>query len=148
MTIEIDIDKYLTESDKARIAEEMYREALAAKIRDDKERIISNVAYQTVSKMCEDIIPDFHELIVEKVKGVVTELSASTVFDKPNGWGGKGNRAWHMLDEIATSKRERIENKVNKIIDEMSVQDCSIDIEWEVRQLLLKRLGWKMEDGE
>ena len=146
MTIEIDIDKYLTESDKAHIAEEMYREALAAKIRDDKERIISNAAYQTVSKMCDELIPDFKELLVQNVKKVITQLSDRTVFEKPDCWGSKGNRAWHMLDEITTSKRERIENKVNKIIDEMSVQDCSIDIEWEVRQLLLKRLGWKMED--
>ena len=122
----------------------MYREALAAKIRDDKERIISNAAYQTVSKMCDELIPDFKELLVQNVKKVITQgLVTALYLKKPDCWGSKGNRAWHMLDEITTSKRERIENKVNKIIDEMSVQDCSIDIEWEVRQLLLKRLGWK-----
>lgn len=146
MTIEIDIDKYLTESDKARIAEEMYREALAAKIRDDKERIISNAAYQAVSKMCDELIPDFKELLVQNIKKVITQLSARTVFEAPDHWGSKGNLAWRMLSELIVDKRERIENKVNKIIDEMSVQDCSINIEWEVRQLLLKRLGWKMED--
>lgn len=148
MSIEINIDKYLSESDRARIAEEVYRDALYAKIRDDKERIISNAAYQAVSKMCEELIPDFNELLVQNIKKVITQLSARTVFEAPNGWGSKGNGAWHMLGQITTEKRERIENRVNKIIDELSVQDCSIDIEWEVRQLLLKRLGWKMEDAE
>lgn len=143
-----DIDDYLTESDRKRIAEEVYRDALYAKIRDDKERIISNAAYQTVSKMCGELIPDFEQLIVEKVKGVITKLSAGTVFDKPNAWGGEGNAAWHLLNKLVMEKQDRIENRVNKIIDELSVQDCSIDIEYEVRQLLLKRLGWKYEDGE
>lgn len=143
-----DIDDYLTESDRKRIAEEVYRDALYAKIRDDKERIISNAAYQAVSKMCGEAIPDFQDLLIQNIKKVITQLSARTVFEAPDHWGSKGNTAWHMLSQITTEKRERIENRVNKIIDELSVQDCSIDIEWEVRQLLLKRLGWKYEDGE
>lgn len=142
MTIEINIDQYLTEEDRARIAEEMYREVLAAKIRDDSERIISNVAYQTVSRMCDDVIPDFHELVVEKVKGVVTKLTASTVFDKPDHWG-KGNKAHAMLEEIVAIKRERIEHRVEKIIDEMNPSITDLDIDYEIRQMILKRLGWE-----
>lgn len=141
MTIEIDIDKYLTEDDRKRIAEEMYREALAVKIYTDRERIISNVAYHTVSQMCDDIIPNFRELIVEKVKGVVTGLTVSTVFDKPDHWG-KGNKAHAMLEEIVASKRERIENRVDKIIDEMNPSITDLDIDYEIRQMILKRLGW------
>ena len=142
------IDDYLTEEDRKRIAEEVYRDALYAKIRDDKERIISNAAYQAVSKMCDEAIPDFHELLLQNIKKVITQLSARTVFEAPDHWGSKGNAAWHLLSQITTEKRERIENRVNKIIDELSVKDCSIDIEWEVRQLLLKRLGWKYEGDE
>ena len=142
MTIEINIDHYLTEEDRARIAEEMYRDALATKIRDDSERIISNVAYHTVSRMCDDIIPNFNELIVEKVQQVVADLSARTVFDKPDHWG-KGNKAHAMLEEIVASKRERVENRVEKIIDEMNPSITDLDIDYEIRQMILKRLGWE-----
>ena len=145
MQIDINIDDYLTEEDRKRIAEEMYRNALSAKIRDDKERIISNAAYETVSKMCDELIPDFKELLVQNVKKVITQLSARTVFEAPDHWGSKGNTAWRMLSELTVAKRKRLDNKITKIIDEMSVSDVSIDIEYEVKQMLLKRLGWGEE---
>jgi hypothetical protein len=143
--IDFNINQYLSEEDKKRIATQVWREQLEAKFKSDGERIISNAAYDIVSKMCDDIVPDFHELLVEKVKGVVKGLSAHTVFGPPNAWDRKATIGWTMMNEIVATKRERIDNKVDKIIDELqpNVVNWEIDLDYEIRQMLAKRLGWE-----
>ena len=96
--------------------------------------------------MCEEIVPDFHKLLVEKIKGVITKLTPGTVFDKPNAWDRDGNSCYHFLKDIVYSKRERLENKVDKIIDELKPSLTNLDIDYEIRQMILRRLGWGGEE--
>lgn len=142
--VEINIDNYLSEQDKKEIAANWFRDVLAAQFRENPERIISNAAYFSISQECDKIVPEFQDLLVQKVKEVITKLTASTVFDKPNAWDRDrdGNSSYHLLKSVVLSKRERLENKVNKIIDELDPSITDIDIDYELRQMILKRLGW------
>ena len=140
--LEINIDQYLSEQDKHNIAREWFRDTLAAKYRENPERIISNAAYYIISQECDKITPDFEDLLVENVKKVITQLSAHTVFNKPDAWDRDGNSSYHLLKGIVASKKERLENKVDKIIDELNPTITDIDVDYEIRQMILKRLGW------
>jgi hypothetical protein len=142
MNIEIDVNHYLTEDDKRDIARQWFRDTLAAKYRENPERIISNAAYYIVSQECDNITPEFQNLLVENVKKVITQLTAHTVFNKPDAWDRDGNSSYHLLKSIVESKRERINNKIEKLIDEMSPSITDVDIDYEIRQMILKRLGW------
>jgi len=142
---DIDIDKYLSEEDKKRIAEEVWRERLHTKFSQDNERIISNAAYDIVREMCESIVPNFNELLTEKVKGAISKLSTCEVFRAPDAWDRKATVGWTMMNEIVLAKRQRLENRVEKIIDELEPQvEWELDVDHEIRQLLLKRLGWEV----
>lgn len=141
---DFNIDQYLSEEDKKRIAEEVWRERLHDKFSQDNERIISNAAYDIVREMCESIVPNFNELLTEKVKGAITKLSVYEVFRAPDAWDRKATVGWTMMNEIVLSKRQRLENRVEKIIDELEPQvEWDLDVDNEIRQLLLKRLGWE-----
>lgn len=142
------IEDYLTDAEKKEIAMQVWKEKLSAKFEKDQERIISNAAYQIVSAMCDEVVPNFNSLLVEKVKGVITGLSAHTVFNKPDAWDRDGNSSYHLLKDIVASKKERINNKVDNIIDGLNPSLTDIDIDYEIRQMLLKRLGWKGEQDE
>ena len=140
--VEINIDNYLSEEDKKEIAANWFRDVLAAQFRENPERIISNAAYFSISQECDKIVPEFQDLLVQKVKEVITKLTAHTVFNKPDAWDRDGNSSYHLLKSVVVSKRERLENKVNKIIDELNPSITDIDIDYELRQMILKRLGW------
>lgn len=143
------IEDYLTDSEKKEIAMQVWKEKLSAKFEKDQERIISNAAYQIVSTMCDEVVPNFNSLLVEKVKGVITTLTAHTVFNKPDAcWDRDGNSSYHLLKSIVASKKERINNKVDNIIDSLNPSLTDIDIDYEIRQMLLKRLGWFGEQDE
>ena len=142
------IEDYLTDEEKKDIAKQVWKEKLSAKFEKDQERIISNAVYEIVSTMCDEVVPNFNSLLVEKVKGVITTLTAHTVFNKPDAWGRDGNSSYHLLKSIVASKRERINNKVDNIIDNLNPPLTDIDIDYEIRQMLLKRLGWKGEQDE
>lgn len=142
------IEDYLTDDEKKEIAKQVWMEKLSAKFEKDQERIISNAAYQIVSTMCDEVVPNFNSLLVEKVKGVITGLSAHTVFNKLDAWHRDGNSSYHLLKDIVASKKERINNKVDNIIDSLNPSLTDIDIDYEIRQMLLKRLGWKGEQDE
>lgn len=137
------IEDYLTDTEKKEIAMQVWKEKLSAKFDKDQERIISNAAYQIVSTMCDEVVPNFNSLLVQKVKEVITKLTAHTVFNKPDAWDRDGNSSYHLLKSIVASKKERIDNKVDKIIDELNPSLTDIDIDYEIRQMLLKRLGWE-----
>ena len=139
------IEDYLTDTEKKEIAMQVWKEKLSAKFEKDQERIISNAAYQIVSTMCDEVVPNFNSLLVEKVKGVITTLTAHTVFNKPDAWDRDGNSSYHLLKSIVASKKERINNKVDNIIDGLNPSLTDIDIDYEIRQMLLSRLGWKGE---
>lgn len=140
--VKINIENYLSEQDKKEIAANWFRDVLAAQFRENPERIISNAAYFSISQECDKIVPEFQDLLVQKVKEVITKLTAHTVFDKPDAWGRDGNSSYHLLKSVVLSKRQRLENKVDKIIDELSPSITDIDIDYELRQMILKRLGW------
>lgn len=142
------IEDYLTDDEKKDIAKQVWKEKLSAKFEKDQERIISNAAYEIVSTMCDEVTPNFNSLLVEKVKGVITGLTAHTVFDKPDAWDRDGNSSYHLLKDIVASKKERINNKVDNIIDSLNPSLTDIDIDYEIRQMLLKRLGWFGEQDE
>lgn len=144
--VEINIDNYLSEEDKKEIAANWFRETLAAKFRENPERIISNAAYFTVMRECEAIVPEMQELLVENVKKVITKLSVFEVFRKPDAWDRDGSSNYHLLKSVVESKRQRLENKVDKIIDGLTPSITDIDIDYELRQMILKRLGWGNDD--
>lgn len=141
--VEIDIDQYLSEQDKHNIAREWFKEQLSAKYKENPERIISNAAYYIISQECDKITPHFEALLVENVKKVITQLSAHTVFNKPDAWDRDGNSSYHLLKSVVASKKERLENKIDKIIDELNPTITDIDVDYEIRQMILKRLGWE-----
>ena len=137
----MNIEDYLTDERKQEIAEEVFRDKCIVKFKQDDERIFSNAAYHVVSKMCDDNQEDLKELLLENTKGVIKKLSASTVFNKPDAWDRDGNSSYHLLKSIVDSKRERIDNKVNSLIDQLTLpDDFDIDIQDEVREMIINRL--------
>lgn len=128
--MQINIEDYFSEDDIKRIAEEEIRNDFRTKLREKDNRLITNGIYYRVAELVDvevESSPELKDLIREKTKGVITKLSEYSVFRKPDAWEKRQGRtdsvAQVILEEEVMKRRERIGNKVQKLMDEMTYRD-------------------------
>lgn len=119
MNIEVDINEYLSEEDKREIAKEVFKDKVE-KIVNDRERIISNQAYEVLGQMIDDQIDgDVKELIRDKAIKLIDELSVYTVFKSPDYWS-KSSKGYDVLQEVLKENKEKAVKKISGLIDELN----------------------------
>jgi len=135
------MEDYLTEDEKKRIAEDAFCSMCISKFKDDAERIFSNAAFDCVSKMCEIDNEDVKEKLAKKTIEIIDGLSSFTFFQKPDAWGRDGNSNYHLLKYIVEENKHKIESKLDSVIDNMNLpSDFEIDINYKIEEMVMARL--------
>lgn len=121
----MNINDYLTEEQKHEIACKTFKDMCAVKFSKDFERILSNAAYETAAKIVESSIGEsMDDIIADKAKVIIEELTAFTVFKKPDVWDRDSSRAYKVLQDCVSEEKEAIKEKVNQAIKTISKKDA------------------------
>lgn len=137
------LENYLSEEQKQRIAEQMFRERLSAAMPDAKnvERILTNNAYTIMQGIVDPLMDDdMKSIIKSNVKGVVNGLSNYNVFKAPDAWDREASRGWELLQEALSNSKDRIEARVHELIDEYVSREFVGELRECVMEIVEKRL--------
>lgn len=140
-TMEINFEDYLSDEDRRQIVSNIFERKIAETLEKDWERIISNSAYEIVSKMVDARFDGKSaDAIAEKTVAVINDLSAYTVFKRKDYWEKDESQGFKVLNECILQNRDAIRSKIGSIIaefDEKEIKEILID---EARCLLDEKL--------
>lgn len=136
--ITVDIDDYVSKDDIAEIVRDSVRYQIQEKVRDTiswygYDTIVGNVAYSVVRNIFEEQGFDFEELLTERTKEVIDNLSAYTVFYDGAEFNSRGYQSTYkshgrvVLDEVVDELKPEIESKIHGIIKDKIDADYLID---------------------
>ncbi len=127
-TITIEIDDYLSEREKASYAIEAFKEAIKESLFKGKtgvladseaQRILGNISYSIVERMVSEYLPDYTEVIKEKVQRNIEKGDLSyLIFKTADAWGGQNSLAIQTINETVNKNKDLIRANVEKAISE------------------------------
>lgn len=124
LQVEIDVDDYLSDRDKAAIARDAFRAVCDRTSRDDFERILSNAAYELVRKEVDAVFDGGMAATVKaKALHVIEHMPALTVFQRPNAWDREASKAWAHLQSAMDEAQPLIRARVDEVIAGISLDD-------------------------
>lgn len=143
--MDIDIKDYLTPEE----IKDVCKDALYQKIREDMRGlnindIIANISNADVEAMVDAYVgeDDFCKTeIPKRVRGVIKNISAFTVFRKADVWERKSSIAYDIMEEECRAARPLIKKRVEQIIDEYNFPQLERDeIMYTIADVLTDRL--------
>ncbi len=140
-TFELNIDSYLTEEDKRQICRDQFAEVARMKSQADFDRIITNSAYSIVSDEVDKLFDGkMQEFLVERVEKVVKELSAFTVFKKPDSWDKASSKGYDILQQAVEDAGPLILSRVVGLIESMSDEDLAYRVQEPLVAAIMEKL--------
>jgi hypothetical protein len=121
----INIDDYLSEEEKHRIAKEVFTEQCRKRSADDFERIITNSAYHVVwDSMDEFCDKSVMAKLRNKVRSIIDDLTAFNIFRQPDAWHGRENTPYAVLLESVRENTPLLNEKVKAAMSKLSTKDA------------------------
>jgi len=134
-TIVIDINDYLSETEKKEYAIEAFKETIKKGMFNDKEgiqldteiqRVIGNISHSIVMEEVQKYIPNCEELIKKKTLEVINKDSFSyEVFKKKDVWDKNESLAITYMNETIRENKELFQKRIKETIENY---DLSNDI--------------------
>lgn len=130
MTVDINIDNYLSEEDKLELARDLFKEELRKgflegqeeKRVDNYERVINNSIYHYLGSEIDSILGTDHKEVIEKnVKRIISKDLTYSVFRSPSLWGDKKSRAQEIMDEAVEANKELAVSKVKEALEKIDL---------------------------
>lgn len=137
--MEINIKDYMSDEEiKAIIEDEIVRETRRTLCNEEEiTRILTNISYYELWKKIEQEVPNCQEIIEEKTKEKILEISKFDIFKKRNNFlEYKDSLAQQLLDESVKENKNIIDDKVKKIMNELSLTDIKYDIQSIIEQYI------------
>jgi hypothetical protein len=138
-TIVIDINDYLSETEKKEYAIEAFKETIKKGMFNDKQgiqldseiqRVIGNISYSIVMKEVQKYIPNCEELIKKKTLEVINKNNFSyEVFKKKDAWDRDESLAVAYMNETIRANKELFQKRIKETIENY---DLSKDIAEEI----------------
>ena len=129
--MEINIKDYLSEEEIKDICKEEIRNSVKKIFCNEREitRIITNLSYYELWEEIEKEVPNCKEIIKEKTIEQLNNISSYDVIRKGSLYDEKNSVAQDILENCVKENKEIIENKVKKILNELSETDIKYDIQ-------------------
>jgi hypothetical protein len=134
-TITIDINDYLSESEKKEYAIEAFKETIKKGMFNDKQgiqldseiqRVIGNISHSIVMEEVQKYIPNCEELIKKKTLAVINKDSFSyEVFKKKDAWDKDESLAITYMNQTIRDNKELFQKRIKETIENY---DLSKDI--------------------
>lgn len=118
--MEIKIEDYVTTSQIEHAILEQVKESVKSHLKDESNinRIISNSAYNVVSKMVDEVFDEgLEQMLTQNVKGIITKLSHSTVFSAPNAWDREPNSPYKFLQQCFEEMKPRVKSRFTTAVE-------------------------------
>ena len=117
--MEINLEDYLSDNEIKEIAKEEVRKYIRDVIGNNSESNISKeyafvrkLAKQLAFEGCQELIPNFKELMNEHIKEQIATIKVSDLFWETMGWKSQGNK---IINKILAANEPLIEAKVKEI---------------------------------
>ena len=137
--MKINIKNYISDEEiKAIIEDEIVKETRRT-LCNEKEitRILTNISYYELWKKIEGEVPNCQEIIKEKTKEKILEISKFDIFQKRDDFlEYKDSLAQQFLNESVKENKNIIDDKVKKIMNELSLTDIKYDIQSIIEQYI------------
>lgn len=137
--MEINIKDYMSDEEiKAIIEDEIVKETRRT-LCNEKEitRILTNISYYELWKKIEEEVPNCQEIIKEKTKEQMLKISTFDIFRKRDDFlEYKDSLAQQFLNESVKENKNIIDDKVKKIMNELSLTDIKYDIHSIIEQYI------------
>jgi len=150
-TIEINIDNYLSESEKKEIAIDVFREHIEKElfktnkgtVQSDSEiqRIVGNISHEIVMQEVQKHIPGCENMIKNRVIAILNEKDFSyQIFKKADAWEKPESLAITYMNDTIRDNRELFQSRIKEYLDNY---DLSKDVSEEISEFFDK-LGGNM----
>lgn len=137
----INVDDYLSESDKRRIVTDAFSAAAAAHAQKGFERIISNSAYYLVGEIVDQHFDgNMVATLKDKAISVINNLSSSTVFSPPNAWDRAASKGFEHMQSALDELKPMIHQRVHDLIARYSSEELRSLIEEQIGDAIIKKL--------
>ena len=123
-TIEINIDDYLSESEKKQYAIEAFKESVKHGMFKGKEgiqldseiqRVIGNISHSIVMGEVQKYIPNSEELIKKKTLDIINSSDFSyQLFKKKDAWDKEESLAISYMREVITQSKNEFQEKIRE----------------------------------
>ena len=137
--MEINIKDYMSDEEiKAIIKDEIVKETRRT-LCNEKEitRILTNISYYELWKKIEEEVPNCQEIIKKKTKEKILEISKFDIFQKRDDFlEYKDSLAQQFLNESVKENKNIIDDKVKKIMNELSLTDIKYNIQSIIEQYI------------
>ena len=120
MTVEIDIDDYLSYEEKKELCIEYVREVLRGNGNSNHvERVLSNMAYSAAFQILDSVLTqEMMNAIREKTKQQIEDVSSFGIFRKKDAWGEEDSPAYIEVKTAIEEHKHLINPLVKKAIEE------------------------------
>ena len=132
-TIEINIDDYLSESEKKQYAIEAFKDSVkygmfngkdGVQLDSEIQRVIGNISHSIVMEAVQKHIPNCEELIKQKTLEVLNKESFSyEVFKKKDAWDRDESLAITYMREVIQKNKESFQQKIKAEIENYDASD-------------------------
>lgn len=134
--IDFNIDNYLSEEDKKRLAIDVFKEQVKKELFKSKDgtvqsdseiqRIIGNISSQVVMEEVQKYIPDCKQMIIDKtIKCITSDNISYYVFKKKDLWDKDESLATTYINDTIKSQKELFQKRIKEAIENY---DLSKDI--------------------
>ena len=143
----INFKDYLSKEEIKEIVIDELRKEARNHFCNEKEftRILTNISYYELWKKIEEEVPNSQDIIKEKVKEELNEISSYDILRKKDEFNDSNSLAYDILEKYVEENKNMIENKVKDIFSELSKTDLKYEIqdilENYIEKLFLKESG-------
>lgn len=146
---EIDTDHFLSAEEQKEIVTTVFRDYCLEKIQKDHERIFSNSAYNAVFRMVDDAFDNkVAEMIGEKVKQLIPEISHSMIFRDKTYFGDARSPAFDLLHKCVADNKGLLSSRIVQVIEELDKDALRAEMKECAMDLLDEKLFGAMRNGE
>lgn len=124
--VSIDISAYLSDEERKEIATDVFRSMCREACQGNHvERILDNIGHSVAGQIVVEALGDAAvEKIRDKALSVIDELSAFTVFRRPDVWERQPSPAYETLMSAVKQNKDLVEKKVRECISQLSKREA------------------------
>ena len=137
--MEINIKDYMSDEEIKTIIEDEIVKETRRTLCSEKEitRILTNISYYELWRRIEEEVPNCKEIIKEKTKEQMLDISKFDIFQKRDDFlEYKDSLAQQFLNESVKENKNIIDDKVKTIMNELSLTDIKYDIHSIIEQYI------------
>lgn len=155
MEISINIEDYVSEQDIRDEALKTIGESFKEQFKKeaDVERVLSNLSHEYIFQEVVKYLEIDSEEVEKRIReGIAKALSSESntivykVFQRADAWDRTESPAVKILDDVLKDSRPKIEECVNKIIEEYPFRELREEIEDTIYDCIVRKLQEKRKD--